>query len=219
MTNLLFDSRNYRPFRLARSARYARDWFGGKGPGGLAPAIVLPSTRFLMRFAVSSDLDVLVFTSLRDDTAPPPAPELSVLWSNSVATEDDPRLQFVLAGADQLWRELRSVSEGAAFEWGPVQAEPERAFANSDFSFWGHKSGGIPTLTQHTGEALRGIEELTQAGFSQVLQVCFPSKTDDLPDRKYWATTRGVNWLFLNTNLHIWCRRDGDSFVFRYCLN
>jgi len=219
MSNLVFDRNRYRPFLLKRTGTYTRDCLGGPSPGGRLPAIVLPSTRFLLRLALSPEDDLLVFTSVMEEPLPAAVHPLSVLARETVSDESDPRLQFLVVGREAVEASLCGSIEGSGFEWGPEQLESDRATGNTDFANSGHKSGGIPYLAQKTEEMLRDIERLEEAGYAHILQLCFPSKKDELPARKYWTTTSGRNWLFLNRNLHIWCLRDANLLRFRYCFN
>jgi hypothetical protein len=127
--------------------------------------------------------------------------------------QDNPLIQFVShSNASPIVEtsELRSEFPRLDLRFGASAQDPE-CLSSTDLGtkpvFQDHKVGGMPYFGQLEGQVMESLP-LLNSGWIHLLQLVFPGIDDD--------ETPG-SWPFGESAFHVFCRREQNEYVFKYC--
>lgn len=211
--NLYADhGRTFIPFRLKREAAPdARCSILGEPPEGVRPAWIEEKTRYFATLGLVDGIDVSLFTTFDHQSEQSPFN----FFSGTYRLHDQSSLlvQFVVhqraSGRDPT-SALNHESSALGFVFGTPGTDPEcptvEALGNQAI-YADHKVGGQPSFSQLEGDV--GIAlELLRSGYVHLLQLNMPSAATD-------ALVRGM-WMFGESVFHVFAKKSGSTFEFRY---
>jgi len=209
MTALYRDyGRTYLPFRLALAGdARARCSLGGAPPAGVTPPLVDASTNYFGTLGLEPGLDVSLFLTF-DPAAMTPGPSSLVGCAYKLFREAIPFVQFVVHPAASAWS-LESPLHGKfprldmVFETEGTDSDLELAALAEPGVYDDQKVGGVPAFWQLEGEVL-ATPALLRDGFVHLLQLLMP-----VVRIKY-------DWPFGSWVFHVFARRSGSTYEFRY---
>jgi hypothetical protein len=214
MTNLYSNyGQAFVEFDLRREdARSERSSLAGAPPLGVRPAEVFPNTRHLATLGLEEGIDVTLFSTFDYSSK-----KNSLYFFDAIGRlydQSNVLIQFVLhsqIGRVDLASSLRNEIPALALMFGKNGVDPECPtiddLGNAQI-YAGHKVGGMPFFSQLEGEIEAALRLLSN-GYVHLLQLAFPSNRDSLAEIR-------ADWPFGESVFHVFARKAGSSYEFRY---
>lgn len=212
ITNLYADhGRTFIPFRMKREAASdARCWIFGEPPKGVRPTQIDEKTRYFATLGLVDGIDVSLFTTF--DYQSEQSPFNFFAGTDKLHEQSSPLVQLVVhqrANERDPASVLKHESSALGFVFGAPGTDPEclavEALGNPAI-YTDHKVGGQPSFSQYEGDAGATLALLC-GGHVHLLQLNMPSATDTLVS---------VMWPFGESTFHVFAKKSGSSFEFRY---
>ncbi len=201
----------YIPFRL-RSGVECGEYcsIGGSPPVGVMPGRIEANTRYLATVGLEGDVDVSIFTTF--DYGATTSPFNFFRGTYKLYDQSQALVQFVVHPRRSLRDSssmLKSEIPTLGFVFGKSGVDPECSIVEalgSSAIYTDHKVGGQPFFNQLEGDVGASLE-LLREGYVHLFQIAFPSRQDTLID---------VDWPFGEAIFHVFAKKSGQVFEFRY---
>jgi hypothetical protein len=203
--------RTFVSFRLkSEAASNARCSIGGGPPTGVKPRKVEAATRYFATLGLEDGVDVSLFSTF--DYVSRPSPFNFFCAAYKLHDQSNPIVQFVVheqSPGRETASPLRNILPMLGFVFGAQGTDPEcpvvEALGNPAI-YSDHKIGGQPFFSQLEGDVGAALE-LLRSGYVHLLQMAFPSSNDSLTN---------ADWPFGESVFHVFAKREGSFFAFRY---
>ena len=181
---------------------------GGEPPIGVIPSRVEAQTRYLATLGLEDDLDVSLFSTF--DYHSPQSPYNFFRATYKLQGQSPGLIEFVVHSRKSrrhAGSTLKNELPALGFVGGNPGMDPETIEAlGNPAVYTDHKVGGQPFFNQLEGETGASLE-LLHNGYVHLLQIAFPSNRD---------TMINVDWPFGEAIFHVFAKKVGQDFEFRY---